>query len=1076
MPPTRTRPHPYDVCLAFVAPALGGPGGGQVVDASGNPVTPGDAGREYGLMTADGQVSRRVEPLGAGTFPESQEYASSDVYRERAFVYRRPYLGMGERTQNGSTTPRYFYAWNAQTYLTMRGRGPKWHDADTGGVAEGPVLGFVEGTHAGVVTLFILAGRYVRRHAGDLPGQQPVSLDLGAGNYARSAARWRTRGPSPVEYLYVTDSLGRIWRYNGAVWNQVTTIGTRSLLWTTRDELWGADGQFVTKCEGDPSANADWTLPVSCGDGIAPVSGMADVASRMYFFTDDGLVWAMQADTSTVCLFRGLESTRDPRNGRNPAPWLNQLYFRSGNSFYRLTGTETATFDPIGPERVQTNTSPVRGPVGAFAGVLGYYAFAGQYNPACSAPDGFVGPCSFLLRYGNWAPAEGDEEGVAQFVDAYDGAQLSWEGREITSLRYVNTPSVAGSDPATAVPRVYAGFADGGYGWITQPRSGPNPFDPNSGCFPGDVRVRAPSGASLVSRRWYEGDLIEVRTAAGHHLAGTPDHPVLTDAGWVPLDRLQVGDRVVSHGRRGDGVPAQPDEEDIPPTLREVFEAAARECQTQGVVHPLDLDHQRPGRHIDVIAADGLLGHRLDPAGGQQREHLVFPLARKRPPPLTPPRAPSMASVTHRGPAFPGSDGGGHHRPPLLRGLGRVHQTPGFARRPQLHPSVAQPRLYGVRRDPQGRRDVLERLSVGVAPRALTGIGIDPTGPADGRRPRSLVLVEDRPGQRLPGFRSTANGYPGTLERPPDAVGGAAVVPSEAVGRFPGAVAGDEVVDLCRRPFAGHVFNLTTGDHTFSANGVIVHNCEYTTGLSFLRWPRHSMDAPADLKGFLSADVTGPYLDPYRWVDVQYRVDPDGETAVWNQLARPLWQTAERVLFPAPTLGKIIEVREVYGAQAPPAAPGPAPSPYPPGPTLAEWTKLQSPVVASLILREQLRPAFRAEYALTLRATDWAPRRDGATSRLTASQIRELLVTAADAPSTVRLVLADEYAGDFTFVTYQDRMPQAGKGRRYGLSGLIDVTLVAYRTNSVRGLFSRYFDRVFSDLANTFTYLDADDL
>src|SRR5262245_3989481 len=127
MPPGRRPPYPYDVRLAFVQPALGGPGGGQVTDSEGNVVNPGATGREYGLMTADGHVARRVDPLGTGTFPEAQEYASSDVYRERAFVYRRPYLGMGERTQNGATTPRYFYAWNAQSYLTMRGRGPLWH-------------------------------------------------------------------------------------------------------------------------------------------------------------------------------------------------------------------------------------------------------------------------------------------------------------------------------------------------------------------------------------------------------------------------------------------------------------------------------------------------------------------------------------------------------------------------------------------------------------------------------------------------------------------------------------------------------------------------------------------------------------------------------------------------------------------------------------------------------------------------------------------------------------------------------------------------------------------------------------
>ena len=109
--------------------------------------------------------------MGTGTFPEAQEYATSDVYKERSFVFRRTYLGLGERTQNGATTPRYYYAWSAQTFGTMRGKGPAWHPVDTGSPTEGPVLGFAEGMHAGVLTLFILAGRYVRRHAGDLPGQ-----------------------------------------------------------------------------------------------------------------------------------------------------------------------------------------------------------------------------------------------------------------------------------------------------------------------------------------------------------------------------------------------------------------------------------------------------------------------------------------------------------------------------------------------------------------------------------------------------------------------------------------------------------------------------------------------------------------------------------------------------------------------------------------------------------------------------------------------------------------------------------------------------------------------------------------
>jgi hypothetical protein len=733
MPPTRTKPYPFDLTLAFVQPALGGPGGGEVVDPDGNAVEPGSAGRLYGLITRDGLVSRRVDPLGTGTFPEAQEYAAADVYKERSFVYRRSYLGMGERTQNGALTPRYYYGWNAQTHGTMRGRGPAWHEAQTLGAAEGPVLGFVEGLHNGALTLFVLAGRYVRRHAGDLPGQQPVSLDLGPGNYARSACRWSPAEGSYGDRLLLTDNLSRLWQYDGTVWSQLTASGGADLVWSTQWELWRAFGWEVSKTQSDPSDPSNWTLPTPAGDETCEVSGLADVSNRMYFFKENGSVWSQQSTTDNVPLFRGMEEAAQPYNGRNPAPWQNQIYFRVGDGFYRLSGTETATFDRVGLERLQTNTSPVRGPIRCFAGYAGYYGFAGAFNPHVIAPDGFEGPCSFLLRYGNWVPSEGDEEGVSAFVDGYDGAQIVWEGRRISALGVVTTEAVIGAPAEDENPRLYAGFEDGTYGWIRLPSNGPNPFDPSSGC-------------------------------------------------------------------------------------------------------------------------------------------------------------------------------------------------------------------------------------------------------------------------------------------------------------------------------------------------------DFTDEVSFIRWPRHSMDAPADLKGYLSVDVTGPYLDPYRWVTLSYRIDPDGESAPWAQLGRPLWQNQERITFPAPTLGKIIEIREDFGASPPPADPGPNPSPYPPGPTLEEWLLLPTPVVSAVVLREQLRPAFRAEYGFTLRGEDWAPLRNGATSRLTAPEIRDLLRKAADAPSTVRLTLTDETAGDFTLVTYGEKMVQAGAKRRYGLTKDIQVTMVAYRTQQVRGIFARYFDMVYSDLDPDFTYADADEL
>ena len=220
VPPTRNLPFPYDVRLAFVAPTRAGPGGGQVFDPQGNPVTPGDAGREYGLITEEGHVSRCAtrsapapSPRARSTPPATSTGSAPSSTAGPTWAWASaPRTGVRHRATTSAGSTR-------QTYLTMRGRGPKWHDADTGGAHEGPVLAFVEAIHQGTLTLFVLAGRWraaPRRH---LPGQEP-----GLPRPWRPAPErrpWRTRGPTPQEFLYVTDSLSRVWRYDGAVWAQV---------------------------------------------------------------------------------------------------------------------------------------------------------------------------------------------------------------------------------------------------------------------------------------------------------------------------------------------------------------------------------------------------------------------------------------------------------------------------------------------------------------------------------------------------------------------------------------------------------------------------------------------------------------------------------------------------------------------------------------------------------------------------------------------------------------------------------------------------------------------------------------
>ena len=64
--------------------------------------------------------------------------------------------------------------------------------------------------------------------------------------------------------------------------------------------------------------------------------------------------------------------------------------------------------------------------------------------------------------------------------------------------------------------------------------------------IPGNV-ILSESPTSLKTLN-YNGDIIVISTASGNFLAVTPNHPVLTDSGWVPAKFIQEGDNVLNDG------------------------------------------------------------------------------------------------------------------------------------------------------------------------------------------------------------------------------------------------------------------------------------------------------------------------------------------------------------------------------------------------------------------------------------------------------------------------------------------------------------------------------------------------
>lgn len=152
-------------------------------------------------------------------------------------------------------------------------------------------------------------------------------------------------------------------------------------------------------------------------------------------------------------------------------------------------------------------------------------------------------------------------------------------------------------------------------------------------CFPGWTRVVG--AGEDVTRQLYSGPMIELHLASGEKLSGTPNHPVLTQRGWVALGELnEAHDRVGC--RRPDFVfpsSISHDVDHMPPTMEELFDFAklsrsrrwirlGREGEFHGDVVI--------GGEVDVVAIDRALGRRLHAAFVQKFGEQALPASDKQ--------------------------------------------------------------------------------------------------------------------------------------------------------------------------------------------------------------------------------------------------------------------------------------------------------------------------------------------------------------------------------------------------------------------------------------------------------------
>ncbi|KKN17451.1 hypothetical protein LCGC14_0965800, partial [marine sediment metagenome] len=128
-------------------------------------------------------------------------------------------------------------------------------------------------------------------------------------------------------------------------------------------------------------------------------------------------------------------------------------------------------------------------------------------------------------------------------------------------------------------------------------------------CVEGSAIVSSPSSIHKGFRRWYVGPLVTIETMNGIRLSVTPNHPVLTDGGWVSASEVKHGFNLVS---KGDGqlrmISPNPDPQHPPSSFKELFSLLSSLGVSQRAVGGV-MDFHGDGHNtdVDVVRTNGLL-------------------------------------------------------------------------------------------------------------------------------------------------------------------------------------------------------------------------------------------------------------------------------------------------------------------------------------------------------------------------------------------------------------------------------------------------------------------------------------
>lgn len=372
-------------------------------------------------------------------------------------------------------------------------------------------------------------------------------------------------------------------------------------------------------------------------------------------------------------------------------------------------------------------------------------------------------------------------------------------------------------------------------------------------CLTGDSKVSACDDITGTSKRWFNGEVIVIRTASGKELTCTPNHPILTRGGWVGAGAIDIGSNVVCDGgieRRGF---ADCDDKNMPSTIEDKIESFLSSRSVSAVPMPVsapDFHGDGIGSEIAIVFSESLLRDSNNPA-----------------------------LVEHR---FQNALGLGHSdRESFFFGLGGSNKPFHWSFLTAKRIMVALQKFCSFAWGKLCPSSVLLLASIpcfypsiskrtgenhASGSKLLGNAGYTPPGV---EQLQSCININ--------GGESSLCVNSSSLETAESNSFTDSNLASSLCNGEAGPVFFDQVVNIERRNFSGHVFNLETVKGWYVANGIITHNCRCVivpdTGRG-VGGTRASMDGP----------TTGTFADflERKGEDFQNEVLGPGRAQLWR--------------------------------------------------------------------------------------------------------------------------------------------------------------------------------------------------